>query len=31
LLVQLASISVFMLVLGLFVFRRLKGKFYDYL
>ena len=31
LLLQLASISVFMLVLGLFVFRRLKERFYDYL
>jgi ABC-type polysaccharide/polyol phosphate export permease len=31
LLVQLALSSVFMLVLGLFVFRRLKDKFYDYL
>jgi len=31
LLLQLASSSLFMLVLGLFVFRRLKDKFYDYL
>jgi ABC-type polysaccharide/polyol phosphate export permease len=31
LLLQLASISIFMLVLGLLVFRKLKNKFYDYL
>ena len=31
LLVQLAASSVLMLVLGLLVFRKLKGKFYDYL
>ena len=31
LLLQLASSSLFMLVLGLFVFRRLKERFYDYL
>jgi ABC-type polysaccharide/polyol phosphate export permease len=31
LLLQLAASSIFMLVLGLLVFRKLKDKFYDYL